>query len=66
MLALLREMARRHRVSMGKEASRLIRLALQRTTPGKEPGIAGFEPFPGEGRIVTDDLVERLRDEEGV
>ncbi len=65
-LALLREMARRHRVSMGKEASRLIRLTLQRTTEGKEAGVAGFEPFPGEGRIVTNDLVEQLRDKEGV
>ncbi|HHJ37920.1 MAG: hypothetical protein AXA67_07815 [Methylothermaceae bacteria B42] len=63
----LKELAKRHRQSMGKEASRLIRLALQTKAAESEAAFTGFEPFPAKGRkVVTDDLIDQIRDSEGV
>ncbi len=66
-LAAVKDLARRHRHSMGKEVSRLIRLALQAKADTQGESVAGFEPLPAKDRkVVTDDLVEQIRDSEGV
>ncbi len=66
-LAAVKDLARRHRHSMGKEVSRLIRLALQVKADTQGESVAGFEPFPAKDRkVVSDDLVEQIRDSEGV
>ncbi len=65
-LAVVRELARSHHTSLGEEVSRLVRQALQGSGKGKEKGVAGFEPFPAQDRVVTDGLIEELREREGV
>jgi len=65
-LAAVKELDRRHKVSIGKEVSRLVRQALHGTPKPQEESVAGFKPFPAEGRVVTNDLIDRLRDQEGV
>ncbi len=67
LLVAVKEMARRHGHSIGKEVSRLIRLALQAKTDSCGESVAGFEPFPAKGRkVVTNDLVDQIRDSEGI
>lgn len=70
-LAAVRELGRRERRSIGDVISELARRAL--TTPSAN-GIAnvaepaafyGFEPLPPRGVVVTDELIDRLRDENG-
>ncbi len=66
-LAAVKDLARRHRHSIGKEVSRLIRLALQAKADSRGESVAGFEPFPAKGRkVVTDDLIDQIRGREGV
>lgn len=62
-----RLLARQHGASLGKEVSRLVRKALEEPPACHDGvGVAGFEPFPAERRVVTDALVDGLRDQEGV
>ena len=65
-LAAVKELARTHKTSIGKEASHLLRQALQGAPKDREESIAGFEPFPAEDRLVTNDLLDRIRDQEGI
>jgi len=71
-LEAVKEIARREQVSAGRVISRLLREALSgqtaqyRTEQGGEPKLAGFRPFPRRGCIVTNDQIDRLRDEEGI
>lgn len=66
-----KELARRQGTTAGRVVSQLLRTAL--TTPVGESGrvgegeaFYGFRPFASRGRVVTDDAVEQLRDQEGI
>ena len=69
-LEAMKELARRQHTSAGKVASRLLRQALSGVGQGpeKESGqeLAGFRTFPDRGNLVTDEQVDRLRDDEGI
>jgi hypothetical protein len=70
-LAAAKELARRRKLSVGRVISELVREALsgqRRDTgaPSAKGSHCGFRPFPAEGRVVTEEWVERLRDVEGV
>lgn len=71
-LAAAKEIARRQNVSAGQVVSRLLREALSgQSRRNDEPAnggrtIGGFRPFPGQGVVVTNEQIDRLRDEEGV
>ena len=64
----VRERARRERKTIGEMISELARRAL--TTPqeplsGKEPkAVYGIKPFARRGGIVTNELINNLRDED--
>ena len=67
-LQAAKEMAKRERKTMGEMISELARRAL--TTPQEplsvnEPNaVYGFRPFARRGGIVTNELVDKLRDED--
>ena len=67
-LQAAKERAQRERKTVGEMISELARRAL--TTPPdsssvKEPkAIYGFRPFPARGGIVTNELIDKLRDED--
>lgn len=73
-----KDIARRSRKSAGRVISDLARQALLRTAPpergdstAEPPAVYGFQPFAargakGTGQLVTNELVNRLRDEEGI
>jgi hypothetical protein len=71
-LAAAKERARRERKTTGRVVSELLRRAMTQgdaATPGAvaEPAAHyGFRPFASRGVVVSDELVERLRDEEGI
>jgi len=67
-LHAVRERAARERRSMGEVLSDLARQALtgqHRAGPEVAPEpIHGFEPFPHRGPAVSNDLIDRLREDE--
>jgi hypothetical protein len=72
-LAAARELARRQGTTAGQMVSRLLRAALSGApSPGQIPAVApttvaGFRPFQSKtGAVVTNDLIDQLRDEAGV
>ena len=73
-LAAVKELARRQRVSAGALISRLLRERLSGSldgTPargGAQPKVnaAGFRPLPRRGTVVSNDLVNILRETDGV
>lgn len=69
-LLAARELARRRRSTAGKVLSDLARRGLleERTIAAgaSERSILGFRPFPSRGGLVTNDLVDRIRDDEGI
>lgn len=71
-LAAAKEMARTENLALGKVVSRLVRQAMTgAAAPLGAAGAAvvaapGFQPFPARGDIVTNELIDRLRDAEGV
>lgn len=70
-LSAAKELARRERKSAGQFISELIREALgQRVRHASQRGanreFYGFHPIPAGGAVVTDELVNKLRDELGV
>ncbi len=71
-LAAAKELARMQHVSAGQVISRLMREALSGYRPAvtkvqPEVGnVAGFRPFPLRGVVVTNDMINDLRDREGV
>ena len=71
-LAAAKELARRQGTSAGRMVSLLLRAALTGTadsaqpTATETPGIARFRPFPARGQVVTNDTIDRLRDEAGL
>ena len=69
-LLAVKERARREKRTAGELISELAREALTgevRTEPGQGgDSFFGFEPLPHRGATVSNDLIDRLRDEEGV
>ena len=64
-LSAVKERARREHRTAGEVLSDLARQALTgQTAPAPSPtGRHGFHPFPHRGPVVTDELVDRLREE---
>ena len=70
-LSAAKEIARQKHVGVGKVVSELLRQALTGNTgtaAKAQPNTSttGFDPFPSRGVIVTNDLINRLRDAEGI
>lgn len=67
-LQAAKELARRERSTAGKVISDLVRkalTALPSTTGVGEPGaIYGFRPFAKRGGVVTNALIDRLREDD--
>ena len=72
-LQAAKELARRNRTTAGQVLSELAREALSRSA-GRADGptskrhaaeFLGFKPFPRRGGLVTDELVNQLREEDG-
>jgi hypothetical protein len=73
LLAAAKEIARREGRTAGEVVSRLLRQSLSGAgepapaARSRRRGVAGFVPFAARpGVVVTDELVNRLRDQEGV
>jgi hypothetical protein len=70
-LLAAKELARRRGTTAGRVISDLVRQALTQpavttTNSVKEPvAVYGFRPFPSRGAVVTNEQVDKLRDEEG-
>ena len=66
-LLAAKEMAARSKRTAGAVISEVFRRGLHAAPPsGRRPGkkvAAGFEVLPADGRVVTAELVRRLRDE---
>ncbi|MCC5888413.1 MAG: hypothetical protein JJT88_18410 [Gammaproteobacteria bacterium] len=71
-LAAAKERARREGTSVGKVVSRLLRQAMTQGATAPTSGVGegrphyGFQPFSSRGVVVSDDLVEQLRSDEGL
>ena len=71
-LTIVKKLARKKRVAQGKIISDLARESIirRRLLEDKEEaentGICGFRPFPSRGVIITNEQVNRLRDQEGI
>jgi Arc/MetJ family transcription regulator len=70
-LAAAKEIARQQNTSVGKVISDLVRQTLTGAATAhaatrNAPAVPGFEPFPARGVIVTNELIDRLRDAEGI
>jgi len=70
-LAAAKEIARQQHIGVGKVISQLVRRALtgdvrQSATASPAASATGFEPFPARGVIVTNELIDRLREAEGI
>jgi hypothetical protein len=65
-LLAVKDRARREKRSAGELLSELAREALTHRIPERsEPeSFYGFRPIPSRGGVVTNDLINRLRDEE--
>lgn len=70
-LMAAKERARREKKTAGQLISQLLREAMTRpvtnaSTQVREPEAHyGFQPFGSRGTVVSDELVNRLREEEG-
>ena len=70
-LTAAKELARRERKTAGELVSDLMREALQAraSSAGKaraQRGLYGFKPIPAGGTVVTNELVDELREKLGV
>lgn len=68
-LAAAKALAKRSRQTAGQVISELARRALTLTPTPKasEPEARyGFRPFGARGAVVTDEAIDRLRDDEGI
>ena len=69
-LQAAKEIGRRTRASLGKVLSDLARQSLTRpsqSTVKEARATYGFRPLPAiPGKIVTNEMIDRLREEEGV
>lgn len=74
-LAVVKELARRERLSAGQIVSRCVRQAFTGSisqgdnvdsSSGSTSNITGFLPFPARGKLVANEEINRLREEEGL
>ena len=72
-LAVAKELARREQTTTGKFVSAVMREALQARSlpvsadrPQRLLQAHGFDPIPAGGAVVTDEMVNELREEAGV
>ena len=70
-LAAAKELARQQHIGVGKVISQLVRRALtgdvrQPASVSTAASATGFEPFPARGVIVTNELIDRQRDADGI
>lgn len=72
-LLAAKELARQENVSLGKVVSRLLRQALtgqvmpvDAAIPAGTTSVTGFVPFAPRGVVVSNELIDKLRDSEGV
>lgn len=65
-LSAARDLARARGVTVGKVISDLAREALTVVPTPHDDGRFGFPTLPRRGVVVTDELVNQIRDEEGV
>lgn len=67
-LQAAKERARHEGSTAGKVISDLVRRALTVVSDGAHArsakGVGGFRPFPNRGGVVTNELVDRLRDDD--
>jgi hypothetical protein len=66
-LGAARELARREKKTAGRVISELARRALAaspRGLGGEAKAVHGFRPFPRRGGLVTNELIDRLREED--
>jgi hypothetical protein len=67
-LRAAKELARREHKTAGQVISELARRALTQPATGRREGereeVFGFVPFPHRGGIVTNELIDRLREED--
>lgn len=67
-LLAVKERARRQRRTAGEILSDLAREALTRRAQpgevGEQEGFFGFEPLPSRGKAVSNELIDRLREED--
>jgi hypothetical protein len=67
-LEAAKELARRERSTAGTVISRLARAGLagaaNAPSAREPPAFHGFRPFPRRGGIVTNELIDRLREED--
>ena len=73
LLAATKELARKEGATAGQVVSRLLRNALTgiasvpRSARARRTAVGGFEPFAAKpGVVVTNELVDALRDAEGI
>ena len=72
LLFAVKELARGQSTSAGKVVSALLRQSLSHTCsdgetdPRQEPPAEfGFRPFPSRGGVVTNELIDRIREDMG-
>ena len=69
-LAAAKELSRKQGRSAGAVVSALLRQALTGSAAAGKgrpaPKVAGFRPFASRGKAVTNDVIDALRDAEGV
>jgi hypothetical protein len=66
-LRAARDLARRQRTTAGRVISELARTALAAAPTAGRKGpkaLHGFRPFPRRGGIVTNEVIDRLREED--
>lgn len=66
-LRAAKDLARRERKTAGRVLSELARKALTGSAPGtagESRALYGFRPFPKRGGIVTNDVIDRLREDD--
>lgn len=69
LLSAAKYIARRQRTSAGAVVSRLLRSALTAERASHDvseaPAVYGFQPFPRRGGVVTNALIDELREQAG-
>ena len=63
-LLAVKHRARAEHRSAGAVLSELARMALTESPAASTESFLGFQPLPRRGGVVTNELIERLRDEE--
>ncbi len=66
-LAAAKELGRREKKTAGQMISELARQALAgvSSTVDKGKDTPGFRPFPSRGGVVTNEIIDKLSDEDG-